>query len=177
MTPLTIKYKTEIRTDEPLYNMQFCLETLRFVAIAFFVEQAIGSTAPKVKHVVIPPHGWAENGVPSPDHTITLRIGLPQPNFPVLAAHLYEVSDPNHARYGAYLSKQEVEALVAPHQETIQIIDEWLTSHGIDPAAVTRSTAKDWAILTVPVNLAEKMLDTVSSLCDLVADNYATLLL
>ena len=154
----------------------FCLGTLYFVVVALFGE-TLGSTAPKVKHVVIPPHGWVEKGVPSPDHTVTLRIGLPQPNFPVLAAHLYEVSDPNHTRYGAYLSKQEVEALVAPHQETIQIIDEWLTSHGIDPAAVTRSTAKDWAILTVPVNLAEKMLDTVSSLCDLVADNYATLLL
>jgi len=115
--------------------------------------------------------------VPSPDHTITLRIGLPQPNFPVLAAHLYEVSDPNHARYGAYLSKQEVEALVAPQQETIQVVDEWLTSHGVDLGAVKRSTAKDWVILTVSVDSAEKMLDTVSVLCRLVADKYATLLL
>ena len=154
-----------------------CLGTLYFVVVAFLFGETVGSTAPKVKHVVIPPHGWAEKGVPSPDHTVTLRIGLLQPNFPVLAAHLYEVSDPNHTRYGAYLSKQEVEALVTPHQETIQIVDEWLTSHGIDLSAITRSTAKDWAILTIPVDLAEKMLDTVSALCGLVAVNYATLLL
>jgi len=46
--------------------------------------------------------------------------------------HLYEVSDPDHERYGAHLSKEEVEALVAPHQESVDLVDEWLQSHGIE---------------------------------------------
>jgi tripeptidyl-peptidase-1 len=118
--------------------------------------------SPKVKESVAPPHGWVKHGRPAPDHIIVLRIGLPQPNFPLLEKHLYEVSDPDHERYGAHLSKEEVERLVAPHQESIDLVNEWLETHGIKENALVRSPAKDWVTLKVPIDLAEKMLDTVS---------------
>lgn len=114
-----------------------------------------------VKETVAPPRGWVKHSVPSPDHTITLRIGLPQPSFHVLETHLYEVSDPFHERYGAHLSKEEVEALVAPYQESLDFVDEWLASHGVTNDDLVRSPAKDWVTLRVPVSLAEEMLDTV----------------
>ena len=116
---------------------------------------------PKVKEIVLPPHGWIKHSTPSPDHTIALRIGLPQPNFHVLEKHLYEVSDPDHERYGAHLSKEEVENLVAPHQESVDLVDEWLQSHGIGENDLVRSPAKDWVTLKIPVSLVEKMLNTV----------------
>jgi tripeptidyl-peptidase-1 len=115
----------------------------------------------QVKETVIPPHRWVRHSAPAPDHTIALRIGLPQPNFHVLEKHLYEVSDPDHERYGAHLSKEEVEALVAPHQESVDLVDEWLQSHGIGEQDFVRSPAKDWVTLKLPVSLVEKMLDTV----------------
>lgn len=117
--------------------------------------------AHKVKETIIPPIGWVKYSVPPPDHTIVLRIGLPQPNFHVLEKHLYEVSDPDHERYGAHLSKDEVEALVAPHQESVDLVNEWLQSYGIGENDVVRSPAKDWVTLKIPVILVEKMLDTV----------------
>lgn len=117
--------------------------------------------APKVKETVHAPHGWIKHGAPSPDHNIVLRIGLPQPNFHALETHLFEVSNPVHDRYGAYLSKEEVESLIAPHPESLDLVDKWLNSHGIDENSLSRSPAKDWVILTIPVSLAEKMLDTV----------------
>jgi tripeptidyl-peptidase-1 len=89
-----------------------------------------------------------------------LKIGLPQPNFDVLEKHLYEVSDPSHSRYGQYLSKAEVEALVAPHPESLDLVNDWLASHGIGEEDMIRSPAQDWVTVTVPVRLAEKMLDT-----------------
>lgn len=72
-----------------------------------------------------------------------------------------QVSDPDHERYGLHLSKEEVEGLVAPHPDSIKMVDEWLESHGIVGDALSRTPAQDWVIITVPVSLAEKMLDTV----------------
>ncbi|KAG6899605.1 hypothetical protein C0993_008766 [Termitomyces sp. T159_Od127] len=114
----------------------------------------------KVKETVSPPRGWTTNGNPSPDHKIILRIGLPQPNFHILEKHLYEVSDPDHERYGDHLSKEETEALVAPHQSSIDSVNEWLEYYGLKEADLVRSPAKDWVTITIPISLAEEMLDT-----------------
>lgn len=123
-------------------------------------------SAYKTKEEVHSPHGWVKQGRPSPDHFISLRIGLPQSDFPSLEKHLYEVSDPEHERYGQYLSKEEVEALITPHAESLQSVDEWLSGFGISEGDLTRSPAKDWIMITLPVSRVEQMLDTVRVSCD-----------
>ena len=123
-----------------------------------------GGSAYCIKEEVKSPNGWSKHGRPAPGHNIILRIGLPQPNFPVLEQNLYEVSDPHHKRYGKHLSKEEVEALVAPHQESVELVNEWLSTFGIDEDSLVRSPARDWVTVRVPVGLVEKMLDTVSFL-------------
>ncbi|KAG5648771.1 hypothetical protein DXG03_000120 [Asterophora parasitica] len=135
----------------------------RLLSVLFVASLGLAAPSPgahKVKETVNPPRGWVKDGIPSSDHTIVLRIGLPQPNFSVLENHLYEVSDPDHPRYGAHLSKEEVESLIAPHPESINVVDEWLDAHGITEDNFVRSPAKDWVTLTIPIHLAEKMLDT-----------------
>ena len=77
---------------------------------------------------------------------------------------MYEVSDPFHSRYGQHLSRVEVEALVAPHPESLELVNEWLASHGFEEDDIIRSPAKDWATVVVPVRLAEEMLDTVRTM-------------
>ncbi|KAG6891682.1 hypothetical protein C0992_010085 [Termitomyces sp. T32_za158] len=114
----------------------------------------------KVKETITPPRGWTATGIPSPDHKIILRIGLPQPNFHILEKHLYEVSDPDHERYGDHLSKEETEALVAPHQSSIDAVNEWLEYYGLKETDLVRSPAKDWVTVTIPIGMAEEMLDT-----------------
>lgn len=132
---------------------------LSFASLTFAAEPC----AHKIKESISYPKGWVKQ-LPAPtDHIINLRIGLPQPNFNVLESHLYEISDPDHPRYGAHLSKEEVEAIVAPHDESITAVDNWLASHGFNESTIYRSPAKDWATIRVPIGLAEKMLDTVSS--------------
>ncbi|KAF8655338.1 hypothetical protein AX16_003111 [Volvariella volvacea WC 439] len=113
-----------------------------------------------VKQSISPPRGWERYGTPSPDHSIELRIGLPQPNFATLERQLYEISDPEHERYGEHLSKEEVEELVAPHPESLSAVDDWLSKFGIEEDDIIRSPAKDWIKITIPVGLAEKLLDT-----------------
>ena len=116
----------------------------------------------QVKESIEPPREWVKKSPAPADYVLELRIGLPQPAFHILESHLYEVSDPSHVRYGAYLSKEEVESLVAPDRESIELVDEWLASHGLNDGDIVRSPAKDWAKVTVPVWVAEKMLNTVS---------------
>ncbi|TFY67410.1 hypothetical protein EVJ58_g1640 [Rhodofomes roseus] len=138
--------------------------SLRFIFL-FAVLSAFAVAAPaehthRVKETVLPPRGWTALRPASPAHTIELRIGLPQPNFAELEEHLYAVSDPSSERYGGHLSKEEVEALVAPHPESVHLVEEWLASHGLLGDALSRSSAGDWVTVRVPVSLAEKMLDT-----------------
>ena len=71
-------------------------------------------------------------------------------------------SDPFHDRYGEHLTKEEVEALVAPHDESVHLVNEWLASHGLYEDSFSRSPARDWVVVKVPVSLAEEMLKTVS---------------
>ncbi|KAF9006659.1 tripeptidyl peptidase A [Cyathus striatus] len=135
-----------------------------FITFAVFVVTVASAPAKdcvyKVKESIAPPRGWSQHSEPAPDHNIVLRIGLPQPNFHVLEQHLYEVSDPDHERYGQHLSKEQVEELVAPHPDSVTAVHEWLASHGIKEDHVTHSAAKDWVTVKVPVSLVEKMLDT-----------------
>jgi tripeptidyl-peptidase-1 len=42
-------------------------------------------------------------------------------------------------RYGNHLSKEEVDAFVAPHPDTTSIVDQWLQHHGIDGASTSGS--------------------------------------
>ncbi|KAF5363393.1 hypothetical protein D9756_000248 [Leucocoprinus leucothites] len=135
-----------------------------FLTVALVIAGGVLAKDPdchyKLKETVSSPRGWVKHGIPPPDHNINLRIGLPQPNFGLLEQHLYEVSDPYHERYGQHLSKEEVEALVAPHDESISSVDKWLASFGFKGEDVERSPAKDWVKLRVPVALAEEMLNT-----------------
>ncbi|PAV21239.1 tripeptidyl peptidase A [Pyrrhoderma noxium] len=112
----------------------------------------------KVKESIVHPRGWLR-GDPAPvDHILELKIALPQTNFLLLEQQLYEISDPSHERYGKHLSKQQVEELIAPPHDSIVLVDEWLTSHGINET--WRSPAKDWVTVRIPVYLAERLLNT-----------------
>ncbi|EIW76535.1 hypothetical protein CONPUDRAFT_131111 [Coniophora puteana RWD-64-598 SS2] len=59
-----------------------------------------------------------------------------------------------------HLSKEEVHALMAPTQDTHEVVNEWLASHGLDESSLVRSSIKDWVSFLVPVSLAEEMFDT-----------------
>ena len=108
------------------------------------------------------PRGWLRHGPAPSGHLLELKIALHQPHFSTLEKHLLEVSNPKHERYGAYLSKEETEALMAPHPETLDVVSEWLSSHGIEKEHLYWSSPQDWVTIRVPVALAEEMLNTVS---------------
>ena len=74
---------------------------------AFSLAKRLGSFS-RLKQTVEPPKGWTRRGTPHPDSLIGLRIGLTQPNIPLLQKALLEISDPDHERYGQHLSKAHI---------------------------------------------------------------------
>jgi tripeptidyl-peptidase-1 len=118
------------------------------------------TNTPKLKESVPPPHNWIDLGRAPPARAIPLRIALPQTRFDELERHLYETSDPSHARYGQHLLKEHVEELVKPPSHSVDAVDAWLAQYGITRELIRRSPAGDWITVNVPVMLAEEMLDT-----------------
>ncbi|CDO69652.1 hypothetical protein BN946_scf184851.g40 [Trametes cinnabarina] len=115
----------------------------------------------EVKHAWLEvPRGWELHGPAPADYTFDMRIGLKQDKFDDLVSALYEVSDPSHAKYGQHLTKEDVAALVAPHPDSVDLVESWLSTHGLDPLAGKRSHAGDWVTIRVSVAQAEKMLGT-----------------
>ncbi|KAL1970125.1 hypothetical protein VTN77DRAFT_6530 [Rasamsonia byssochlamydoides] len=113
---------------------------------------------PKEFHPV--PRGWTEIGPAPPTHTIALQIGLKQHRFDELEKALYEASTPGHSRYGQHLTAAEVHELVRPTEEAINLVESWLSEHGVDPADLEYSPAKDWITVALPVADVERLLDT-----------------
>jgi tripeptidyl-peptidase I len=73
---------------------------------------------------------------------------------------LVKVSDPFHHRYGQHLSKAEVDELVKPSEEALELVHEWLLDHDVEQWELQYSAAKDFIKLSLPVAEVERLLDT-----------------
>ncbi|PPQ71894.1 hypothetical protein CVT24_006868 [Panaeolus cyanescens] len=106
------------------------------------------------------PRGWAFKAEAPANHVFPMRIGLKQNGIDDLIANLMEISDPSHSRYAQHLTKEEAEALVAPHSDSVEAVEAWLNHHGVDTESMHRSSAGDWITIHVSVEQAERMLNT-----------------
>ncbi|KAH9059476.1 subtilisin-like protein [Lactarius deliciosus] len=77
------------------------------------------------------PRNWESLGHPPSGTTIDLYIALKPRRENALVDALYEVSEPGHPRYRAYLTKEQVAELVAPRPETLELVNSWLEHHDI----------------------------------------------
>ncbi|KAH9038759.1 subtilisin-like protein [Lactarius pseudohatsudake] len=130
----------------------------------------------KVKHAWNTiPDNWVGLGHPSAGTTIDLHLALKSRDENALVDALYEVSDPNHPRFRAFLSKEQVADLVAPHADTLELITSWLEHLGIPPTSVSR-TLGSWLTLTgVPVSQANDIFGASYQLYNHVETNHTVL--
>ena len=80
------------------------LLSILFAAHACAVPAHVTETLVKHAWAQIP-RGWEEIGIPSPDHPVTLKIGLKQHKMEELIDTLHQVSNPFHPNYGKHLSR------------------------------------------------------------------------
>ncbi|KAI9452652.1 subtilisin-like protein [Lactarius psammicola] len=83
------------------------------------------------------PKNWESLGRPPSDTTIDLYIALKPQHRNALIDTLYEVSTPGHPKYGAHLSQGQVAQLVAPHPNTLELVNSWLEHHGISSSSIS----------------------------------------
>ncbi len=139
--------------------MPFCSLFLCFFASYWTVGSHLRArTLYAVKETHYVPAKWINIGSPDPTQSISLQIGLKQGDFDELEGHLYEVSDPDHARYGQHLSKDDVEGLVRPDFETTEAVEEWLADNGINHYQF--SPAGDWIYARLSIADVERLLRT-----------------
>lgn len=107
------------------------------------------------------PSDWARMNRADANHQFRLEIGVKQRNFAALEQRLLEISDPSHRSYGQHLSAEQIHDFVAPLDETIAKIHEWLEWHGFDRNQLQHSPSKDWiSIPNITVSKAESLLQT-----------------
>ncbi|KAA6408134.1 MAG: tripeptidyl peptidase [Lasallia pustulata] len=88
---------------------------------------------------------------------------LKQSQFDELERHLYEVSDSSHHRSGQHLTSAEVDELVKPSDDALELVHDWLLDNGIERHRLEYNSAKNWIKVTLPVQAVEGLLDTTYS--------------
>ncbi|KAI0034022.1 family S53 protease [Vararia minispora EC-137] len=104
------------------------------------------------------PSGFVKVGPAPSDQVLQLRLGLAQGDVAGLEERLLTISTPKNPEYRQWLSKEEVEALVAPKPETIQAISAFLSENQISSKPMT--PVGDLLSISVTVGQANRLFST-----------------
>jgi tripeptidyl-peptidase-1 len=63
------------------------------------------------------PQGWTQEGTPDPATRLLLRIALQMPDEELFQQTLYDISTPEHEKYGQHLDLKKLRSLVKPRDE------------------------------------------------------------
>ncbi|KAI0026860.1 Pro-kumamolisin, activation domain-containing protein [Vararia minispora EC-137] len=81
--------------------------------------------------------GFVSNGPASSNYTLTLHLGLAQGDIVGLEERAILISTSSSADYGKFMSKEQVEAYVAPKQETTTAVQDFLAQNNLTAEIVT----------------------------------------
>ncbi|KAM0347751.1 hypothetical protein ACHAPU_004766 [Fusarium lateritium] len=104
------------------------------------------------------PANWKELDSLDPDKIVDFSIGLEPEDSQLLDRTIYEVSDPDRATYGQYLSRESAKALLNPSLEATRSVKRWLSDAGV-PEHHVRDEG-EWLHVRTTVSKAEGMLST-----------------
>jgi len=90
------------------------------------------------------PEGWSDVSDANPEAEMKLVVAIKQQNLAELEDLFWRVSNPNHEDYGRHLTVEQVGELVAPSDETVQMVEDWLLEHGIENYEIVQN--KDFII-------------------------------
>ncbi|KAL7934122.1 peptidase S8/S53 domain-containing protein [Trichoderma chlorosporum] len=105
-------------------------------------------------------NNWVKLGSINQDGLLPVRIGLTQRNLDLGHALLMERSDPSSPKYGQHMTRDEVNDLFAPHEDSAAAVHSWLEAEGIKLDRVSRSENRQWVQFHARVSELEKLLNT-----------------
>lgn len=101
------------------------------------------------------PAGWQREGDAPADAKIDLLIRIKPENQAQLEQRVIELSTPGHGDYGKHLSRDEVDAFVAPTKANIDAVTKWLADSGINASAAPNG----YVAITVTASKAKELLN------------------
>ncbi|KAI8869506.1 putative protease S8 tripeptidyl peptidase I [Ramicandelaber brevisporus] len=101
------------------------------------------------------PSPWALTGPAPLDHSVNLQVGLKQQNVEQFNHRFMEMSTPGNPNYGKHMSRDELNAMLAPKDESVQMVLAWLKSYGIEG-----THDNQWVKADATVDQAQRLLQT-----------------
>lgn len=101
------------------------------------------------------PDGWQQQAAAPADHKIDLFIRVKPENQAQLEQRVIAISTPGNPDYGKHLSRDEVDAFVAPTKANIDAVTKWLSDSGINSGVAQNG----YVPITVTVSKAKELLD------------------
>ncbi|XP_063040536.1 tripeptidyl-peptidase 1 [Engraulis encrasicolus] len=102
------------------------------------------------------PEDWRLVGRADPADQVELTFALRQRNVEPMKALLGQISDPDSALYGKYMSFEDVARLIQPSKLTQKVVQRWLWSHGVQDCQTTMT--QDFLQCVMTVEEAETLL-------------------
>lgn len=118
-----------------------------------FVESPGATVASKLH-----PKEWVLTTRASTQTQIKLTFALKQQNLDKLDSIFWEVSNPQSPAYSQYLSRDEVDALVAPDPSDVRRLETWLVENGVEKAKIERPVS-DFLTARMDLSTAERLLE------------------
>ncbi|KAI3393429.1 hypothetical protein diail_4265 [Diaporthe ilicicola] len=115
-----------------------------------------------VESLSAPPRGWVKNETQQVDKDadrIRLRMHLVNQDMDKFEELALNIATPGHHLYGSHLSQQAIDAIIAPKDESGELVMAWLESAGLGDHA-TYSARGDSIMVDASVSQIEKLLDT-----------------
>jgi tripeptidyl-peptidase-1 len=130
---------------------------LSVLSLASFIPRTPSSLQvfESLRHV---PQGWTKLDRPVASTRLRLRIALQEADHALFEKTLFEISDPDHAKYGQHLKREEVKALITPRNESTDAVMAWLGESGVADSDIANDG--EWINFLVPVSKAEEMMNT-----------------
>lgn len=109
---------------------------------------------------VEPPVDWQKAGLANGNDVIRLTFAVKHSNVDKLLEAFWDVSSPDSAKYGKFLSQDDLIALVRPSEQATTGVGDWLRSAGVDLArSCSWTRGREFLSCTLTCDKASSLLD------------------
>lgn len=105
--------------------------------------------------VLVPFFALVSAAPSAPTTLVKLSFALEPADPTLLDRTLHEISDPLSPRYGQHLTRDEAHALVAPRDESADVVKRWLAEAGVPRHEITHEGR--WIHANVPAGHAKRL--------------------
>ncbi|KAH8658083.1 peptidase S8/S53 domain-containing protein [Xylariales sp. PMI_506] len=108
-----------------------------------------------------PQSGWAADAIQAfskEDTEIQLKIQLVHQNMDTFYQRALDIATPSHALYGQFMTREDIDAIIAPSQESHDLVMDWLVSEGLGEVSSLNSRG-NVILVNTTISKAESLLN------------------